>query len=130
MDDFDAWNIVKKNIETDAVLTGLFPYEREVWLCYLGKNIGSEQNGGGGTFSRPVLVVKKFNNQIFWVVPLSTKQKEFDFYYNFTDSYGKDVSAVLAQLKLVSIKRFKRRLYKMTPHCFEEIRKQLRDFLV
>ena len=129
MDDFDAWNIVKKNIDTATAAAGYFPYEKEVWLCYLGKNIGSEQNGGGETFSRPVLVVKKFNNQIFWVVPLSTKQKELDFYYNFTDSYGKDVSAVLAQLKLASVKRFKRRLYKMTSESFEEIRKKLRDFL-
>jgi len=34
-------------------------------LASLGKNIGYEQDGNGSGFSRPVLVVKKFNNQMF-----------------------------------------------------------------
>jgi hypothetical protein len=51
-------------------------------MCSLGKTLRREQDGGSQEFSRPVLVVKKFNNEIFWVVPLSTKQKPLDFYFN------------------------------------------------
>ena len=54
-------------------------------MCSLGKNLGYEQNGSGNNFSRPVLVLKKFNNRMFWCIPLSTKQNKFDFYYNFID---------------------------------------------
>jgi len=59
----------------DAPMPPAFPKSGEVWMCTLGQNLGREQNGGPRDFSRPVLVIKKFNNEIFWVVPLSTKTK-------------------------------------------------------
>ncbi len=129
MENFDTWNGKKKQIENSTVELDCFPYEKEVWMCSLGKNLGSEQNGSGETFSRPVLIVKKFNNQIFWVVPLSTKQKGFDFYYNFSDQNSQNISVVLAQLRLVSIKRFNRNLYKMPQEHFDAVRTRLKGFL-
>jgi len=60
-------------------------YSFKYFSTTFGKNIGFEQNGSGDNFSRPVLIVKKFNNHMFWCVPLSTKQKTFDFYFNYTD---------------------------------------------
>ncbi|MEK9185702.1 MAG: type II toxin-antitoxin system PemK/MazF family toxin, partial [Patescibacteria group bacterium] len=97
--------------------------------CSIGHNVGVEQNGSEDNFSRPVLVVKKFNNQMFWIVPLSTKQKSYDFYFNFTDPDGKKVSLVLAQLKLVSIKRFKRKIYKISIKEFDEIKSKIVKFV-
>ncbi len=41
----------------------------------IGKNVGREQNGSGRDFERPVLIIKKWNNEMVWGVPLSTKQK-------------------------------------------------------
>jgi mRNA interferase MazF len=67
----DAWNELKKKLETATDQPRGFPKEGEVWMCSLGKNIGYEQNGTNENFSRPVLIVKKFNNHIFWSVPLS-----------------------------------------------------------
>ncbi|MDP3763798.1 MAG: hypothetical protein Q8Q92_04125 [bacterium] len=66
--DFDNWNELKKKIETSEHEPERFPQVGEVWMCYLGKNIGFEQNAGGDNFSRPSLIVKKFNNQMFWSV--------------------------------------------------------------
>jgi len=40
-------------------------------------------------------------------VSLSTKQKDFDFYFNYTDPNSKKVSAILAQMKLVSLKKYR-----------------------
>lgn len=34
-------------------------YEREIWWCSLGVNIGFEQDGTNDLFERPVLVIKK-----------------------------------------------------------------------
>ena len=127
--DFDEWNNQKKKIQASTEKK-LFPKEAEVWMSVLGKNIGFEQNGSGDMFSRPVLVIKKFNNHMFWVVPLSTKQKSFDFYYNYIDPNGNAVSVILAQMKLISIKRFERKLYDIGGEKFLSIRKKLGTFLL
>ena len=62
-----------------------FPHinEGEIWWCLLGTNIGDEEDGKGELFSRPVLVIKKFNKHLFWGIPLSTQIKENEFYYKF-----------------------------------------------
>lgn len=82
--EFDTWNDLKKKIDLNN-LPLFYPQEKEVWFINLGKNIGFEQNGVGDDFARPVLILKRFNNKMFWVIPLSSKQKNFDFYHNFMD---------------------------------------------
>lgn len=128
MKDFDSWNQLKKKIDEKDTLLDKFPKEGEVWMADVGLNIGYEQNGSGDNFSRPMLIVKKFNNHMFWAVPLSTKQKSLDFYFNYIDLNGEKVSAILAQMKLVSVKRFKRDIYIMPDPLFDEIKKKLKSF--
>jgi len=127
--DFDKWNEMKKQLEHQAVPPFVFPENGEVWMCVIGKNLGREQNGGSHDFSRPVLVIKKFNNEMFWVVPLSTKQKSLNFYFNYTDPNGVPVAAILAQLRLVSINRFRRVLYELPGTQLYEIRTRLAEFI-
>ncbi len=129
MNDFDSWNKLKKRIDAEKNEPDKFPKEGEVWMSGLGKNIGFEQNGSGDNFSRPVLIVKKFNNHMFWVVPLSTKQKNFDFYFNYTDPNSQKVSTILAQMKLISVKRLKRKLYDISDGLFDQMRQKLKSFL-
>ncbi|MCX6736574.1 MAG: type II toxin-antitoxin system PemK/MazF family toxin [Candidatus Parcubacteria bacterium] len=129
MGDFDSWNELKKKIELKGNCPDKFPKEGEVWISNIGRNIGFEQNGSGNDFSRPILIIKKFNNHMFWGVPLSTKQKDFDFYYNYTDINNQKVSAILAQMKLVSIKRLKRKLYDISNKLLSEIKQRLKSFL-
>jgi mRNA interferase MazF len=129
IDDFDSWNVLKKKIETEINPADKYPKEGEVWMSSVGKNIGFEQNGSGDNFSRPVVIIKKFNNHMFWSVPLSTKQKDFDFYYNYTDINNQAVSAILAQMKLMSIKRLKRKLYEVDEKKLGEIKVKLKLFL-
>lgn len=129
MSKFDSWNILKKQIDSETSPPNLFPKEGEVWMSYLGKNIGFEQNGGGDSFSRPVVIIKKFNNHMFWSIPLSTKQKRLDFYFNYIDPNMQHVSAILAQMKLVSIKRLKRKLYEMNPNQLIQMKHRLKSFL-
>lgn len=128
--DFDRWNEIKKKVDADTVDLEFFPKEGEVWMCILGKNIGREQNGGGNNFSRAMFVVKKFNNEIFWALSLSTRQKEIDYYYNFVDINNEKVSVILAQIRLVHIKRFKRKMYDLSGKDINNIKKILREYLV
>lgn len=121
MDGFDTWNELKKTIAARDPEPNTFPQEGEVWMSNLGKNIGREQDGKGNGFSRPVLVIKKFNEHMFWVVPLSSKQKGLKFYFNFIDQRREKASAILAQMKLLSVKRFERRMYIMETAIFKEV---------
>jgi mRNA interferase MazF len=129
MKNFDEWNQHKKNIDTILNTHLYYPKEGEVWVSKIGINVGVEQDGSNLDFSRPVLVVKKFNNQMYWVLPLSSKQKFLDYYYNFTDPYSRKVSVILAQLKLSSIRRFERRIYEIDKDLFEDIKNRLKLFL-
>lgn len=47
--------------------------KREVWWCHLGQNIGNEEDGKHNLFERPILILKKINNQLFVGLPLTTK---------------------------------------------------------
>jgi mRNA interferase MazF len=127
--DFDIWNKEKQKLDSEEYSKENFPKEGEVWMCSVGVNIGFEQNGTGSNFSRPVVVIKKFNNKMFWAAALSTKQKNLDFYYNFTDPNGKTVSVILAQLKLVSLKRLKRMMYNLPSGDFKNIKQRLRGYV-
>ncbi len=129
MKDFDRWNELKKKIDNENELLKSFPKEGEVWMTDVGLNIGYEQNGSENNFSRPMLIIKKFNNHMFWAVPLSTKQKDFDFYFNYTDPDGQKVSAILAQMKLVSVKRLKRDMYIIHEELFNQIKQRIKAFL-
>lgn len=129
MEDFDEWNELKKKIESTEYVPGKFPEEGEVWITIFGKNIGYEQNGSSDRFARPGLVIKKFNNRMVWIVPLSLKQKDFDFYFNFTDPRGVPVSAILAQLRLVSTKRLEAKMHSIDTSTYLKIKEKLRSFI-
>jgi hypothetical protein len=92
--DFDDWNRLKKSLESNIEGPNRFLKEGEAWMSLVGKNIGWEQNGTGIRFSRPVLILRVFNNHMFWAVPLSSRQKSLDFYFNFTDPLNQsDISS-------------------------------------
>lgn len=125
IENFDYWNNYKKELEGLNPTFENFPHRGEVWMVVLGKNLGFEQNGAGSNFSRPILVFKKFNNQMFWCIPLSTKQKDLDYYFNFQDPFMQPVSAIVAQMRLLSIKRFHRRMYILDWSIFDGLKKQI-----
>lgn len=126
--DFDQWNTEKKIIE-NTNSKAFYANERGVYWCSLGVNIGWEQDGTPNRHERPVLIVKKFNSKMVWAVPLSSKQKDIKFYYNYTDPNGKNVAAILAQLRLISTKRLIRKLYVLNEREFQQIKKKIRDYI-
>ena len=101
--DFQAWHNKKKQIQerTDCI----FFHEREIWFCHLGVNVGFEQDGKGENFGRPVVVFRKFNNEVFWGVPLTTREKGGKFYFPIDLGDGIPRKAILSQLRLIDAKR-------------------------
>ena len=94
----------------------------------MGANVGHEEDGKGDRFARPVLVVKKFNRQIFWGVPLSTQLKD-KFYYHRIYFHDKPQSAMLSQLKLFSTKRLTTKMGQLDDIQFNQIRENLKSYL-
>lgn len=101
--DFEKWNEEKKKIDDAAAR--IFFHERDVWWCSLGANIGFEQDGRGNQFARPILVFKKFNNEVFWAIPLSTKIKKGKFYVTIELGDSVPRVAIISQLRLMDAKR-------------------------
>lgn len=102
--DYGEWHKKKTNIEHSNDVRVFF-HEREVWWCSLGANVGFEQDGKGGKFARPVLVFKKFNKEVFWALPLSTRIKKSKFYANVDLCDDIPRVAIISQLRLIDGKR-------------------------
>lgn len=125
--EFDLWNEQKKELATLPDRPRFYPHEGEVWMSTFGKNIGFEENGSGDSFSRPVLIVRRFGDQMFLIVPLSSQQKDIWFYYNFTEPDGRPASALLVQMKLMSVKRLRRKLFRVSAATLTDIKDNLKQ---
>ena len=106
---FKKWTEQKTKIHNDKIRP--FFHEREVWFSSLGENVGFEQDGGGERFMRPVLVLKKFNNEVVWALPLTRTDKTGKYYFRISliaDDGKKDNHpsvVILSQLRLIDAKR-------------------------
>ncbi len=75
--DYEGWAKEQKKLEAKVV--NIIFYEREIWWCALGTNLGFEMDGKHELRTRPVLIVKTFNRHFLWVVPLTSKPKKGPF---------------------------------------------------
>ena len=108
MKPFDEWNEKKKIIDKQEKLIGL--KERDVVFVNMGINIGREQNGKGEEFLRPVVVIKIFNRNLFFGIPLTSKQKNGDFFLDISFTHKNEEinsTAILVQAKSFDTKRVK-----------------------
>src|SRR3989344_5267310 len=106
--DFDNWNAEKKNIHKQV--SAVFCHPREVWWCSLGVNVGFEQDGTGKHFDRPIVVIKGFNQNIFFGVALTQSKKSSKYYFDLGQIYGKDSCAILSQVRLIDTKRLVKKI--------------------
>jgi mRNA interferase MazF len=127
--DFQDWHNRKSTI--DAIEKRPFFHEREIWFCYLGVNVGFEQDGIGRDFLRPVIIFRKFNNEIFWAVPLTKSdgkniKKSKKFYYSFSFISGVTSIAILSQIRLIDARRLSRHIGSIADNDFDELKKKLK----
>lgn len=130
--DFQNWHNKKSQI--DNIEKRPFFHEREIWFCYLGANVGFEQDGRGDDFLRPIVIIRKFNNEIFWAIPLtksSSKEnkKTLKYYYSFSFVEGIKSVAILSQIRLVDARRLARYAGIMTEKEFGELKKKLKALM-
>lgn len=106
----------------------IFIKEGEVRWCALGENIGDEENGKGQVFRRPVLVFKKFNNNIFWGIPMSTKNKD-NVYYVRVLLKNIEQSAIISQLRVLDTKRLDTQIGYLSDNDFVRIQNSVKDLI-
>jgi mRNA interferase MazF len=126
---FDSWNSRKKNFNLVEIQEDFYFHKREVWWCAIGVNVGVEADGKNYNFERPVLIIKKFNKDMFWAVPLTSKPKSGDFFYKVTHEAGESWAS-LSQIKIFSSKRLLRRIGMISESDFIEIQKKLCRFIM
>lgn len=124
--DFDGWNREKKRLN-DSVPEA-FCNEREIWWCSVGVNIGVEIDGKNENFERPVLIVRKFNKDMFWGLALTSKAHTSPFHQQIKGENG-SYWVVISQLRVLSSKRLLRKIERISETDFEVIVRSVRDIL-
>jgi mRNA interferase MazF len=124
--DFKTWHDIKTEINDSPRLPSYS--EREIWWCSIGTNVGHEEDGKGLYSRRPVLIVKKFNQHVFWGVPLTTQIKDKHYYHRISFK-GVEQCVMLSQLRLWESKRLNARMGKLESEQFNPIREKLKSML-
>lgn len=126
--EFDKWNELKKKLHSSKKADRFYFREREVWWCSLGVNVGYEQDGKNENFERPILIIKVFNAEVLWIVPLTSRQKDNKYYYKF-DYKTEPQSVILSQIRLISSKRLLRKIWTFPEKDFGKVKELVGEFL-
>lgn len=124
--DILGWSKVKIDIDKEEARPDV--KVGEVRWCAVGHNVGSEMDGKGELFSRPVLIIKFISTNTRLVIPLTHSEKvgkhllEIDF-------NGEKVKARLDQIRIVDVKRIKGRLGEISENKLKDISSLCKDFL-
>lgn len=126
--DFTHWHTEKNEVQNNKERP--YFHERQIWFCIMGENIGYEQDGRGEKFLRPVIVLRKFNNEVLWVIPLTTKTKKGKYYFSFQFEDSTESTAILSQLRLLDAKRLQYRIGNISIKDFRILKEKIRQLLV
>jgi mRNA-degrading endonuclease toxin of MazEF toxin-antitoxin module len=124
---FDEWNSKKKSI--DGRVAAPFYHQREIWWCSLGVNVGFEQDGTGVNYDRPVVVIRGFNQHIFFGVALTGKRKQGKYYLPIGEVEGTEASAILSQVRLIDTKRLVRKAGTLDEDMFKQLCNAIKETL-
>ena len=113
MEKFDKWNRVKKNTEQNKRKLGI--KSRDIFCAKIGQNVGSEEYGKGKNFARPVIIIRKLTKELFLGIPTTTNLKDNNDYFHTFKYLDKnkntlEVSAMILQIKVFSVKRLMNRI--------------------
>ncbi|MDP3953571.1 MAG: type II toxin-antitoxin system PemK/MazF family toxin [bacterium] len=125
--DYTKWHKVKSDIHNKKKRP--YFHEREIWFCSLGSNVGFEQDGRGDLYLRPVVVIRKFNNEVCLVVPMTKNVKKSIHYFNFSYEDGVTSTAILSQVKLIDTKRLVYKSGNISKKDFSTLKKKLRQLI-
>ncbi len=124
--DYGGWH--SRKIAINSLDHLRYFYEREIWWVALGHNIGVEEDGKFPNFARPVLVLRKFSQSLFYGLPLSTTKKTGKYYYA-TQTLGVEDKVLLTHMRALDAKRLINKIGVLNRDDFNAIRDQVRNIL-
>ena len=97
-----------------------------------------KEHGKGEKSERPILVLKVFNQNLFWGLAMTSKIKEGNKYYfkikieykeNLNYTNPAEVSVILSQLKIFDTKRITEKIGKIDSEDFAELKQKIRNLI-
>ena len=81
-----------------------------------------------------MVIVRKFNNEIFWAIPLTKAQKKPNkkaegYYYSFSFLPGTVSVAILSQIRLIDARRLSRHIGTIGEADFAKLIEKLKALL-
>lgn len=125
--DYSGWHTIKTVVNNDKARPRF--HEREIWFATLGANVGFEQDGRGEKYLRPVVVIRKFNNEVCLAVPLTKNQKKGIHYYTFSYEDGIISTAILSQVRLIDSKRLNYKSGYIPLEDFRKLKEKLKQLI-
>jgi mRNA interferase MazF len=129
--DFENWHKVKQSLNKREMEVDLSDESKlrngEIRWANIGVNIGSEIDGKGNIFTRPVIVLHLIGKNSALVVPLSTKVEQRAGYF-YIEVRGERVCYCINQIKVISVKRLQERISKLTSDKILEVKNNLKKF--
>lgn len=91
-------------------------------------NIGSEQDGKGDKYLRPVLILKDFGTACL-IIPLTSSKREHESRIPIGDVQNYAAKAVISQIRVIDSRRLVENVKLLDISTFELIRKTIKDLL-
>lgn len=126
--EYRVWHGKKQFLHNDKERP--FFHDREIRVCHMGENVGFEQDGRGEEFLRPIIVLKKFNNEILWAIPLTkVKRKRRPYFFVFSFRSKEKSTALLSQIRLIDAKRLKYKIGYLSEDDFHLLKAKLKQLI-
>ena len=119
---FDEWNKLKKALHSSAKKIPF--HEREIWWYAAGENIGIEVNGKNERFSRPILIIRKYGDEGFFGIPITSQFHSGRWYEGFVYK-DRMQFALLSQARTCSVFRLYQKIGRIPSDDFYRIRDKL-----
>lgn len=123
---YNEWNEKKKLI---SIKNKKYIFKSgDIWWCFYGLNIGTESFGKGIDFAIPVLVIKKLSQNSCIVIPLTSKEKVGTWFLEIK-IHKERRWLMLNQIRMISVKRFQRRIVALDENDFLMAKQKLKQML-
>lgn len=122
------WCNLKEKISKET--WDIFFYEREIWFIKMWENIWFEQSWKWEEYRRPVLILRKFDSNIFWWIPLTSRDKKWNYYeeITFTKKWeGYKSTCILFQARAFDRRRLSQRIWILDKNQFKKIKNKLKS---
>jgi len=126
-DTHDKWNTLKKRLYNKK--NTIHFRQGEIYFLSIGHNIGFESYGKSHLYLRPVLVYRKLSKTTFIGIPLTSKEKEGNYYFSFRYKDSTLSTAMFNQLRVFDIKREDYYSGSINKKVFKELEIKLLEFM-